>query len=193
MCKWLLDLITKKPVVVPPVLPPVVVPPIIPTLLPHPGNSPNSPFDDRKETIEKILVEWNIPPEWHTWWRNIPTELVIGYQYPASWQDADGNPNTNSDQVVKFHELWDTPGACIHEFGHVDWEFLEPFEKQEFETLHNYYKDIDPYLVLLYSINRYGLTNANEAHSEWLRYIGIDHMPEVVRKYYTIRLGGTHE
>ncbi len=154
------------------------------TVLPHPENTINAATDDREATLEAALVQWHIPEVWHPWWKSIPTELVVDYQYPASWQDADGNPLTMQDQVIKFHQHWDTPGVCIHEMGHVSWEFLTSQEKQQFANLHDFYKDKDPYLKLLYSINTYGLTNPNEAHSEWLRYIGIEYMPVEVRKFY---------
>jgi hypothetical protein len=154
-----------------------------PVTLPHPHNASHTPDQDSGQMMEEFLTHWNVPETYKDFWRGIPVTVMDGYIYPASWQDADGNPLTYSDEKLTFDEAWDDEGVCAHECAHVSWEFLTPAQRDAFATLHDYYKNVDPYMKLLYSINTYGLTNSNEAHSEIFRYIG-DKMPLELKKFY---------
>lgn len=162
-----------------PNLPPMPVP----LTLPHPENESNSNEVNTQLMIEEWLRDWNVPFQYHSFWWSIIIKVVENYPYPASITDLDGNPATFDDTIFTVHPCWDTEGVCAHEMAHISWMMLSQVQKVEFESLHNKLMLTDPYIKLLYSINTYGLTNSNEAHSEVYRYIG-EKMDEQLKQYY---------
>ncbi len=186
MCKWF----RRKPKPAPPaVTPPVVSTPAL--KVPHP-EEPRDP----KATLATVNIqgtkntwfsEWDIsPPNQAFWWAvnikvydNWPPDILVKYRNLTPGTPAFRDSNT----TLCFLSSWLNPGTLAHEAGHISWDLLTPEQQAAFAAVHDQLKGSDPLMKLLYSQNAYGLTNANEAHSEVYRYFG-SHMPESLKAFY---------
>jgi hypothetical protein len=78
---------------------------------------------------------------------------------------------------------WLNPGVIAHEQAHNSYALLPPEGKAQFAAVYSRLRGVDPLICLLYSKNRYGLTNDIEGHAEVYRYIG-QQMPADLKLFY---------
>jgi hypothetical protein len=154
-----------------------------PLTLPHPEEPADFTRTVENICIDEILTlwvaQWNVPVENFNYWRdrlivNVTTSIANAGQ---AWQDAD------KKRHLDVRPEYFNAGVVAHEMAHASWELLTPEQQAEFSKIHQAIKDTNPYIVLLYSKNTYGLTNDNEAHSEIYRFLG-QFMAEELKPFY---------
>jgi hypothetical protein len=170
-------------------------PPVPPLTLPHPEEPKNDSQKAAKVDVAAILEQWltnyEVPAEWWDYWRE-----QIDIEIYDAWPDKVYNmwptfkPDTPAASFDSGHGRclwslapWFNPGVIAHEQAHNSYALLTPEQKAEFSAVYGQLKATNPYIVLLYSINKYGLTSDVEGHAEVYRYIG-DTMPEDLKQYY---------
>jgi len=156
-------------------------------VLPH----PEEPRDDSR-TLENTPVDYGLLL-WkksykisdenyayfnsHTRVRLVDPFLIDGKEYPAGTYDIE------SGRALDIEPRWYNAGVTGHEEGHNSYALLTVEQVEEFNTLFNHYKQNDPLIKYLFSINSYGLTNNVEGHAEVYRYLG-EKMPEPLKQFY---------
>jgi hypothetical protein len=164
-----------------------------PLSLPHP-EEPMNPLATIANTnvaaiINQWLSGWGVPTQyWNSWKTAIDiqvyevyppsiTAMGINQDTPAATWDADGKRH------LAIKPRWLNPGVIAHEQAHNSYAKLDPALKANFAALYTALKDRDQVLKLLFTMNRYGLTNDVEGHAEIYRYIG-QQMPIQLKPYY---------
>jgi hypothetical protein len=162
-------------------------------VLPHPEEPMNSAATlantDATVVIAKWLQDWAVPaPYWEYWKTAIDiqvydvyppaiTAMGIRQDTPAGTWEAGGKRH------MAIKPPWLNPGVIAHEQAHNSYAILPGSQKTAFAAAYVALKNTDPLIRLLYSINKYGLTNDIEGHAEVYRYIG-QHMPADLKQYY---------
>jgi hypothetical protein len=170
-----------------------VTSPETPTVLPHPEEPVNE-----KQTVanaftqmilQKWLTDWNVPSEYWDFWKT-RIKLTVYDTWPAECLALGIKIDTpayaielNGIRQLNSLAKWLNPGVIAHEQAHNSYALLTNPEKEAFSTEYKAVKGSDPYIVLLYSLNNYGLQSDIEGHAEVYRYIG-DKMPGQLKKYY---------
>lgn len=123
--------------------------------------------------INTWIINYFVPIEYREWWRNtIIITVTNEINYPA--QTWGGHLDIRPEYL--------NCGVIAHEQAHISYSLLTNEEKLEFSIIYNKEKS-SPLIKLLYSKNKYGLTNDIEGHAEVYRYLG-GKMPETLKKYY---------
>jgi hypothetical protein len=163
------------------------------TTLPHP-EEPMNPVATLANTnaaaiITKWLTDWEVPAQHWDYWKTA-IDMQIHDIYPDSLIRMGINQDTPSatweaggKRHLAIKPKWLNPGVIAHEQAHNSYALLTPSQKAEFSAVYTPLKNSDSLIKLLYSINRYGLTNDIEGHAEVYRYIG-QQMPALLKFYY---------
>jgi len=164
-----------------------------PTVLPHPEESRNDARTmasaDINGTLNMWLNDWAVPVENREFWKSM---IVVTLKSPLIIRDDVGNEKevpactywgTGGRRYLDIEPEWLNPGVIAHEQAHNSYALLSEDQKQAFISTYRRLINVDPYIVLLYSIDTYGLTSDIEGHAEVYRYLG-QCMPQELKKYY---------
>lgn len=164
-----------------------------PSSIPHP-EEPMNPMVNlaniyANTIISQWLQDWGVPVQHWNYWR-MAIDLQVYDNYPASLlamgltQDTPAAAwEANGKRYLAVKAKWLNPGVIAHEQAHNSNALLTPSQKAEFSAIYTPLKNTDYLIRLLYSKNRYGLTNDVEGHAEVYRYIG-QYMPDQLKNYY---------
>jgi hypothetical protein len=145
---------------------------------------------DTQAVLAEWMDNWGVPPQYRDYWKTKikirvydqwPVEILKQYgvsqQTPAFAMDMEG--------VRCLYSLasWFNKGVVAHEQAHNCYALLSEMDKAQFGGEYERVKSQDSAVQYLFSINRYGLTNAVEGHAEIYRYIGEQMAPELKRFY----------
>lgn len=189
--------VKKNPTATPPVTTPPapkVVPfTVKPSTLPHPEEPMNPAATLANTNVNSVITrwfqDWGVPAQHWNYWRtviafhvhdNYPASLItmgISQDTPAATWEAGGQRH------LAIKPQWLNPGVIAHEQAHNSYALLTPAQKAAFSAAYKPLINTDPYIRLLYTINRYGLTTEIEGHAEVYRYIG-DRMPAQLKQFY---------
>jgi hypothetical protein len=150
--------------------------------IPHPEEAPDYSKTVENTDLVSALNRWEIdygvPESYRDYWKTkIIITLDVNLSYPAGTYEADGVRH------LTIRPEWVNSGIIAHEQAHNSYALLTAEQKVEFSTSYTAVKTTEPLIVLLYSVNRYGLTSDIEGHAEVYRYLG-GQMPEALKKYY---------
>jgi hypothetical protein len=164
-----------------------------PAGLPH----PEEPMDPRKTLVntdagrelQQWLTTWNVPPVYWDFWKS-RIKVTIYDVWPPQCL-ALGIRADTPDYAVEIEGIrqvnalakWCNPGVIAHEQAHNSYALLSAAEKDQFAAVYDSVRGSDPYILLFYSINTYGLSGYVEGHAEVYRYIG-DKMPQLLKQFY---------
>ena len=150
--------------------------------LTHPEESPDYTRNLQNVDLAAALDAWcqayDVPPEHREFWKTgVRTTLDETLTDPAvsDWDDG--------IRYIKIKPAWANPGVIAHEQAHNSYAYLTDAEKAAFPAEDHPYRDGDPLVTYLWSVNGYGLVNDVEGHAEMYRYLG-DRLPEALKKYY---------
>lgn len=167
--------------------------------LPHPEEPARdwqrtSPIGETDHLFESVfwefIAQWGVPAseaealrnttiwEFYDEWPQTYLDWGLQPNTPAcAWTDGDGY--RHSAYLAK----WAVPGVMAHEAGgHGAWFQQSEPEHVDFEDTYQTVKDA-PLIVLLWSINTYGLSSPVERHAELYRYLGTN-VPEPLKRFY---------
>lgn len=185
----------KKPEPAPTPTPaPISKPPVeSPAMLPH----PEEPMDPRKTVantnpaveLQNWLNGWNVPEVYWEFWKT-RIKLTIYDAWPPQCLSLGIKPDTPAYavEIAGVRQLnalarWTNPGVIAHEQAHNSYAFLTAEDIRNFEAMYDAFRTRDPYIILLYSRNQYGLSSYVEGHAEVYRYIG-ENMPPPMKRFY---------
>lgn len=156
--------------------------PPAPTALPYPEEPPDYTRTMENTTFSEVLYAWfekyHVPEQYREFWQSkIVATVTVDIPYPAGTWDQDGKRH------LAVRPEWLNPGVIAHEQAHNSYALLTSGQKSAFSMVYNPLKNVDPLIKLLYSINRYGLTNDIEGHAEVYRYLG-GSMPIQLKEFY---------
>ena len=150
--------------------------------IPHPEEAPDQTKTIENTDLDSALNEWEINygvPEMHReyWKTKISIKLDANLPYPAATYKQGGIRH------LTIKPEWVNPGVIAHEQAHNSYSLLSEEQKAEFSAVYTPLKTKNPLIILLFSQNKYGLTNNIEGHAEVYRYLG-EKMPDDLKKYY---------
>jgi len=166
-----------------------------PLSLPHPEEPMNPAATIANMSVAAVinqwLTGWEVPRQhWDSWKTAI--DIQVYDIYPASIIAMGMNQDTpaatweaGGKRHLAIKPKWLNPGVIAHEQAHNSYAFLNSDLKANFAALYAALKERDQVLKLLFTMNRYGLTNDVEGHAEIYRYIG-QQMPIQLKQYYPL-------
>ena len=141
--------------------------------LPYPEEPKGSSLiTDIGPVIEAWLKNYRVPVDYWSYWKGVKIILTTEVEYADCCSEQ-----------IRVNPYWANPGVLAHEAAHRSYSFLTEAQKQDFAEAHDQLKKTSDKIILLYSINPYGLKNQVEGHAEVYRYWG-DKMPEELKVYY---------
>jgi hypothetical protein len=151
-------------------------------VIPYPEEAPDHSKTIENTDLDAALDEWaekyNVPGEHREYWKTkIEIKLDATLAYPAATYASGGVRHL----VIRPEYV--NPGVIAHEQAHNSYALLTEEQKTDFSTAYTPLKTTDPLIVLLYSQNKYGLTNDVEGHAEMYRYL-YNQMPDVLKQFY---------
>jgi len=153
-----------------------------PSGIPYPEEAPDHSKTIENTDLDAALDQWaekyNVPVEHRDFWKTkIEIKLDAELAYPAATYASGGIRHL----VIRPEYV--NPGVIAHEQAHNSYALMTEEQKADFSKAYNPIKTTDPLIVLLYSQNKYGLTNNIEGHAELYRYL-YDQMPDVLKQFY---------
>jgi hypothetical protein len=150
--------------------------------IPHPEEAPDYSKTIESTDLDSALNEWEVNysvPEMHReyWKTKISMQLNADLPYPSATYEKGGV------RYLTIRPAWVNTGVIAHEQAHNSYALLSEEQKTKFSAIYTPLKTTDPLIVLLYSINSYGLTSDIEGYAEVYRYLG-EKMPEELKEYY---------
>lgn len=162
--------------------------------LPHPEEQSvlgqTSANTNASAVAEKWMADWGVPESDRDWWRqnvhivvydSFPPEVLARYTvFPGAIAETD----PSGHRVIQILASWLNPGVLAHEQAHTSyWILLTDAQKQAWAGLYSAYCQVPGPIKDLFAQKPYGLTNADEGHSDIYRYLGLQ-MPEELLQYY---------
>ena len=151
--------------------------------IPHPEEPPDYTKTVDNSSADKVITQWlqnyNVPVENWDYWRNqIVIQVTDTIPYPAGTFDGDDGKR---HLIIRPEYL--NAGVIAHEQAHNSYALLTDEQKAEFEATYTPLISTDPYIILLYKTNTYGLTNVVEGHAELYRYL-TPKIPQALIPFY---------